>query len=760
MQFSRTLNRYILKTILPYLAFAWLLLSVILFVQQAGRFADIFFSIHIPGSAIWQLAIALMPNVIAFTAPMSALVGVVLGLSKMQGDREVIAMRSAGVGNSQFLIPVIVIGLFLSLITFIVNIYGVPYASRIVRRVAMQTAVMKLESPIEPGVFNTEVAGYTIYVKDADLKAGTWRRIFLVSEDGVNGTLRLITADAGRIDTTGQFSELVLESGVSTLIATAGEKEKVVSEKIGEIRIAIRTRRDEIIEKLNRAEATLDELGIAELAQAATSRGGNEAIEALILLQRRLTLGLTPIVLCLFGAALVLRFRRGGRGFGVLLSFVGLITFYLTAFLSEQLARTGKISPLFSGFLPLGLSLIVTIWLLYGKQTHFSRVIRERISSVIESIKIRLGDFGQHSYLIDVTAGLRDFDIILNLVRYYIFSLSFLASIYLIFTAFELWRFAGNIDGGTYLLLLYLLFLLPFVYISLAPAGVLLSILATYVLKSRNNEIVTWTAAGQSIYRLLIPCFMFAVGLGIINFAIQELAAPYANQKQDQLREQIRNYGRPINSDERFWVADGNLIISFKSKEFGSDNDFSARSVVVYEFSNERPELQTVYRCEAAKWNSGYIEFSTPVKVTKLKDGRVENFQLYSASVPTSSNPFKETLKKPSHLNIFETMERARVSESDVERRIFEIAVAKKWATLILPFVIALFTAPFSLSLGRHGRVMTIGYAIALMLIFIGLSSVFEQMGLSGLLPASVAVGAPPVIFAMVGIFFLSRVRT
>ncbi|MFH4263961.1 LptF/LptG family permease, partial [Acinetobacter baumannii] len=77
---------YILKTILPYLAFAWLLLSVILFVQQAGRFADIFFSIHIPGSAIWQLAIALMPNVIAFTAPMSALVGVVLGLSKMQGD--------------------------------------------------------------------------------------------------------------------------------------------------------------------------------------------------------------------------------------------------------------------------------------------------------------------------------------------------------------------------------------------------------------------------------------------------------------------------------------------------------------------------------------------------------------------------------------------------------------------------------------------------------------------------------------------------
>jgi lipopolysaccharide export LptBFGC system permease protein LptF len=35
----------------------------------------------------------------------------------------------------------------------------------------------------------------------------------------------------------------------------------------------------------------------------------------------------------------------------------------------------------------------------------------------------------------------------------------------------------------------------------------MIAILATYVIKSRRNEIVTWTAAGQSIYRLLFPCF-------------------------------------------------------------------------------------------------------------------------------------------------------------------------------------------------------------------------------------------------------------
>lgn len=757
MQISRILSRYVLMTVLPYLVFGWLLLSVILFVQQAGRFADIFFSIHIPGALIWQLALALVPNVIAFTAPMSALVGVVVGLSKMHGDREIIAMRAAGVGNRQFVLPVLLIGVALSAITFAVNFYGVPYASRIVRKVALQTAVMKLESPIEPGVFNTEVAGYTIYVKDADLSAGTWRRIFLVSEDA-SGTMRLITADAGRIDSSGQFSELVLENGISTLITSDGSGEKVVSEKIGEVRVAIKTRRDELIEKLNRAESTLDELGLAELAEAAAIRGGKEATEASILLQRRVTLGLTPIVLCLFGAGLVLRFRRGGRGFGVIISLAGLITFYLFAFLSEQLARTGRISPFLSGIIPLGLSLAATAWLFYGRRTRAGNAIFSKLGAVIRKIKERLGPLGEHSYLVDVTSGLRDFDIILNLARYYGLAFVFLAAIYLIFTAFELWRFAGNIDGGTLLLLRYLLYLLPFVYLSLAPPAVMLAVLATYVLKSRNNEIVTWIAAGQSIYRLLIPCFAFALVLGILNFAIQEFVAPAANQRQDLLREQIRNGGRPITVNERFWVADGNRIISFKAN--GSDNDKRADSVVIYEFSEDGSHLQTVYRSDAARWNAGQIEFLSPLRVTQLRDGRVENFVQPGGKITVSSNPFRETLKKPAHLSLAETIERARVSESEAEQRLFELAAAKKWSTLVLPFVVALFTAPFSLSLGRKGKVLTIGYAVALWLCFMSATSVFEQLGQSGLLSGSIAVAAPLLIFASIGIFFLSRVRT
>src|SRR5688572_5815344 len=111
MRLSLTISRYIIGAILPYFVFSWLLLSVILFAQQATRFADIFFSANIPANLVWQLTLALVPNVIAFTCPMAVLVGVIIGLSRMQSDSELVAIRASGVGNFEITIPVLILGL-------------------------------------------------------------------------------------------------------------------------------------------------------------------------------------------------------------------------------------------------------------------------------------------------------------------------------------------------------------------------------------------------------------------------------------------------------------------------------------------------------------------------------------------------------------------------------------------------------------------------------------------------------------------------
>jgi LPS export ABC transporter permease LptF len=776
MRLSLTISRYLIGAILPYFVFSWLLLSVVLFVQQATRFSDIFFSANIPAKLVWQLTLALVPNVIAFTCPMAVLVGVIIGLSRMQSDSELVAIRASGVGNMQITLPIVIIGIALSIFAFVINLYGVPLAARMVRRVALQTAIYKLESPIEPGVFNTEIAGYTIYVKGGDIEAGKWQNIFVHNEDEKTGTVRLVTSKTGRIDSSGEDSELVLENAVATTFNRSAEERKFVSERIGDVRFAIRTRRGELIQKLSNADLTPEELGLAQLSEYANRSEGAERTEAQILWQRRIVLSVTPLIFCLLGTALILRFNRRGRGFGIVVALGCLISYYLLAFFGEQLARTGRVSVLEGSLFPIVLSFFAIVWFnLSGKFTaaeKAGRMIRETLSSIdLRKLRPR-----QNNFFVDITTGIRDFDLLLSLIKYYVLTLAFLAAIFLIFTAFELWKFAGAIDGGIVLLLKYLFYLLPFVYIQLAPSAAMIATLATYVIKSRQNEIITWTSAGQSVYRLLLPCLGFMLLLGLANWQLQERIAPRSNQLQDELRSQLRSRGNPVNRSGKFWVANDQRIYSFATgagpggrNASASDNVTRSSSscpacnvhdLTVYDFGVAGQKLQALYQVESAIWEGDRIKFVGRTEKTAVSNDGIARVVAAEGELQEASNPFAELRKKPSHLTIAETREQLESAESEVEKRSFGVALEKKYTAIILPFVIALFTAPFALSLSRKGKAITVGYAVGLWLLFMGLTSTFEQFGLNGSLPPPAAVWGPLVLFAMFGVYLLSKVRT
>ena len=781
MRFSLTIARYLIGAVLPYFIFAWLLLSVILFVQQAGRFTDIFFSANIPTNLIWQLTIALVPSVIAFTCPMAVLVGVIIGLSKMQGDSELVAIRAAGVGNLQITVPILCLGFAMSVLAFVINLYGVPLAASIVRKVAVQTAIYKLESPIEPGVFNTEFAGYTVYVKDGDIDAGTWKNIFIFNEDEASGTTRLITSKSGRIDTTGQLSELVLENAVVSTFKKAADGEKFTSENIGEFRFAIKTRRGELIEKLGSSEGTPEELGLAQLADYAQTKSGGERTEAQIVWQRRITLSLTPIIFCLLGTAMILRFTGRGRGFGIFVALVALIGYYLLAFLGEQLARTGRIDVFSGSMVPIAASIIATLWFTYAGRINLFREWPAQVGELFSRLRYVRGPSRRNVFR-DLTTGLRDFDLLIDLAKYFLITLGFLVTVFVVFTAFELWKFAGTMDGGIFLLGKYLLYLLPFVYLQLAPSAAMVATLATYVIKSRQNEIVTWISAGQSAYRLLLPCLILMLCLGGLNWFVQENVAPRTNKKQDELRTILRNRGTPPKP-VRYWVANDQRIYAFGAAESDNEaadkqmfdrtasdnvnrraprNDGSAAAskVTIYEFNKEGSRLQLLYRADQALWNDGQVRLAGNTSASKLGEGKVATEKAETLLLTEPSNPFVRIRSKPSHLNVSETKTQLREAESEIERRNFGVALEKKYSTLVLPFVIALFTAPFALSLSRKGKVVTIGYAVALWLVFTATTSAFEQMGLAGYIVPALAVWSPIVLFSLLGIVLLSRVRT
>ncbi len=754
-RFGFIISIYILKAVIPYFLFSWLLLSVILFVQQASRFFDVFFSTTLPRGIIWQLAAALIPNVLAFTSPIAILIGGVVGLSKLQSDRELTILRAAGVGNLQIALPVAFLGLLLSIFALFVNSYGVPIGAQIVRQVALQTAILKLESPFEPGVFNTEIRGFTVYVKSGNLQSGNWEQVFIHYIDEQNGDVRLITSKNGRIDVDDEKkdAEVVLENASITTLNPSNRK--FIGENVKNFRFSISTKRNELIEKLKNAQKTPEELGLNDLAEYARSNNGSEKTEAIILWQRRIILSVTPLIFALLSAGLIIKFRQGSRGLGIFLALFSLIFYYLITLLGEQLARTGMVNSNISGLIPLSIS-IGSIFYLFGSQKiAYSRRLTELLN--LKYLKEIPGNFlGKRSSQF-INSKIFDFDIIINLLKFYLLSLGILGSIFLIFTAFELWKFAGTFENGFFLLSVYLLYLIPYIYIQLAGAALMVATLVTYIIKSRNREIVVWSAAGRSIYRILLPCILLVIFIGGINYFIQEIILPKSNIIQDDLRNQIRSRGKIADNNGKFWAANENNIYSF---EINSPKDYTiVNNLTIYKFDENGEKLTSFINAQKAVWETGKIKFPEGALINRLKDGKIETSES-GGEIAENYNPFKIRSDIPAHLSSEQLKERINNAKTDNEKTVLEIALQKRSATLFLPLVIILFTAPFAVSINRQGNVLLIAYAVALWLLFTGFTSVFEQMAENNLISPELSVWSPIVFFAILGMILISRIKT
>ena len=298
---------------MPYVLLSLVLLTAILFTQQAGRFAELTLYADVPFALAGEIAAALLPSVLTLTLPVAILAGIVIGLARMGSDSEIIAIRAAGVGTWSLLWPLLLIGLVATGAATFLHLVEAPRAARDLRRAAVQGALRKLESPVEPRTFNTDITGYVIYVRDGDKTQGSWGRVFVYAQKAGSPT-RIVTARSGRIDSSNDRSELVLSDAVAMTIPTSEGGRDYGVERFEQFRISIDTGRAELLESLSQKDLQTEELDWSDLRQQLHADSIKERGEAERTIHRKLSLSMSPLVFALFGGLLGIRIRRGGRG--------------------------------------------------------------------------------------------------------------------------------------------------------------------------------------------------------------------------------------------------------------------------------------------------------------------------------------------------------------------------------------------------------------------------------------------------------------
>jgi lipopolysaccharide export system permease protein len=147
---SGTILRYLLKETLFAFLVSFLFFFIIFFVNQLLLLAQDILSKRVPFQQVTLLIMYSIPGVVALSTPYATLLGTLMTIGRMNTDNEILVMLSSGLSYKNIFIPTLIVGIFVSLVSFGVNDILLPAGtiefSKLYRRIMASTPALELES--------------------------------------------------------------------------------------------------------------------------------------------------------------------------------------------------------------------------------------------------------------------------------------------------------------------------------------------------------------------------------------------------------------------------------------------------------------------------------------------------------------------------------------------------------------------------------------------------------------------------------------
>ena len=792
----RLLDRYIGREVASHAILGLAVFTFVFFVPQLVRLMDLVVR-HSGGTGtIALLFLCTLPPVLIFTIPMAVLVGVLIGLGRLSSDSEIVALHASGISLRRLLVPIGFVAAVSAIATLSITLWLSPASLRTLRRLEVKVLTSQAPFSVQPRVFDERFPHFVLYVQDAAAAATQWRGVFLASTAGTEGTAVTVAKDAQVVsEEEGNRVELHLGPGSTHQydprypdrynVTTFGENDLAV-----DISGSIASSRNT---SLSVSERSVSGLLVKNIPNRRDAR---------VELNNRLAFPAACLVFALLGVPIGVRPRRGGRAAGLILTLVLIGGYYFVWIAGNHWARQGRVSP-FAGIwaanivaAAIGIYFfhrIETIrrpnWIIEWLGTLWMRRRRklpaagttgsngDGLASATVPNGAATNGIATLAYENRILRRARTasavsfpmmFDIyILRQFAYYFLVL--LACFVIIFEAFTLFDLLGDISKNHisfFVVVNYFFYLVPLMLYQLAPLATLVACLVTLAGLAKNNEVIAFKASGVSLYRLIFPLALASLLLAAGMFLLDDTFLPYANQRQDALRNEIK--GRPAQTyfqPARQWIFGGSDKI-YNYELFDPDRQLFG-GLNIFELNPATFEITRRVFASRATWEpnentwvltGGWIrDFDSSGKVTRY-------FPFKAYSLPELSEPpnyFRREVRQYYQMNwrqLGQYIANLRQAGFDTAR--LAVQWQKKFAFPLIAAVIVLLGAPFAFLVGTRGAIGGLALAVGIGIVYWATAALFEAMGSIGQLPPFLAAWSPDAIFGFLAVYFFLRMPT
>ncbi|MFZ0321297.1 MAG: LptF/LptG family permease [Candidatus Sulfotelmatobacter sp.] len=776
----RILTRYILREVSSHALIGAAIFTFVLFTRDLGRILELVVRASAPLPSVAEIFFYTLPLALTYTIPMSVLVGILIGLSRLAADSEITAMRASGMGVWSFgrVLAIFVVGAWgLALFN---GLYLAPWSMDSLGRLEDQLKGSQVSFEVQPRVFYEGFPKLVLYVQDVHTAQGAavWKGVFLADiSDPANPSITL--AHEGILVPEGQdrLHLHLIDGSTHETDPKLADHYQISTFQQTDIPIelpATETKSDEQI--------PVGVISTWELRDHARRVDPVSARWYLIEYHRRFALPTACLVLAMVGIPLGLSSKKSGKSGGFVLTIALVFIYYFVSLLGVSLARQGKVGPMLGAwlanlaFFAAGAILlwqaerrpiVLSAFRLSGKrdphgpngQVPTFRLGRRDSANAFERASTRRRVFSASFPTLLDDYVLRDFFVYLGMI------LSSFLVLLLVFTLFELLGDILRNQTPFIVVVEYLLNVTPYLLYGVAPHIMLLAVLITFGLMNRSNEITAIKATGTSIYRIVTPVLVAALFLAAGLFFADQFYLPHTNKRQEALHNQIK--GKPAQTylrPDRKWIFGQHNDIYYY-QFFDPDRDQFA-NITAFQIDTGRFVISQRVHADRAHWAENLNRWIFEQGWERSLNGAaIAGYRTFDVSTfpELSETPsyFKKEVKQYSEMNYEELRRYIRdLQQSGFDVVRLRVQLNKKLSFPMITLIMAVLAIPFSLSSAKKGAITGVAVAVGIAVVYTVVSRLFEAMGDLSQLPPALAAWSPDLIFALVGTYLILKIPT
>jgi LPS export ABC transporter permease LptG/LPS export ABC transporter permease LptF len=770
----RLLGRYVFREILTSSLLGTLLATFVVFLQQVDRLFEVLVATNPGPKTILTLFALTVPPVLPLTIPFGVLVGILIGLGRMASDGEIVAMRAAGVSSRKVIAPVLLFAVLGSVLAGFASLKLTPYSYQRSTQILSELDKTQLSADIKPRLFDENFPNTLLYV--GDVRPGNpavWNTVFIAD----------LTPPEERKKGIGAKADGPMITVARTAIAVSDPKDNRIQLDM----------RDYSTHEMGKDGVTHDEwAGSKTMALDArppqqrtlaarsmtTSQllhyRGPDWINVRVELHRRFALPFACIALALIGIPIGISTRKGGKSAGyvnaIFLAFFG---YYLSSVSLIGVAQQRKLPIPVAAWLPDVVFFLAGILFLTRMErpgdrdllSGFNDFAARAFAALKPKTELQPGRV-LGAFRFRLLPQIVDTYILSNFLFYLVVILASFVMMTEVYNFFEL---MGDMIRNSSLVTMftYLFFLIPQLVYKTLPISVLVAVLVTLGVLSKQNEVTAFKACGVSLYRLAAPILiastLFSGGLFGFNYQY----VPDANRKQDKLRDEIK--GKPkqtyLNPDRTWIMAHESRIYYYKYFDPGEK---VMVEISIFELDPATFRLKRQIQAQRAVWSGA-------MRTWVFEKGWSSDFRGLERITPRNNfqaTTFPELTEAPDYFLKEAVQERqmnflqlrsyiADLQQSGlVDTRKLQVQYHLKFANPLFALIMAMIAAPFGFLVGNRGAMTGIGISIVIAIAYLGVQPLFEKVGDVGLLPPAMAAWSPDLLFSLTGLYLLLRMRS